>query len=176
MSKLKFTVPFLALFALIGMLYYELFFAKPQDIPSPLIGEPLPTFSLSTLSNDKLTPHDFQGHVSLLNVFASWCYACSLEADMLMKIKESYHVSIYGINYKDKRDDVQSWLKKYGNPYVKIGEDKSGDVAIDLGVYGTPETFIVNKQGKIVYRQVGVIDQKTWDEVLYPLVRKYEEI
>jgi cytochrome c biogenesis protein CcmG/thiol:disulfide interchange protein DsbE len=176
MSKLKFTVPFLILFCLLGMLWYELFFAKPNDIPSPLIGEPVPTFSLSTYSNSILSPQDFQGHVSLLNVFASWCYACSLEADMLMKINHHYHVRIYGINYKDKQDDVESWLKKYGDPYLKIGDDKTGDVAIDFGVYGTPETFIISKQGKIVYRHIGVIDQTIWDNVLYPVVKKYEAI
>lgn len=174
MSKLKSAVPFLALFFLLGMLGYELFYAKPHEIPSPLIGENVPEFSLPTLGNSVLTPRDFQGHVSLVNVFASWCYACTVETDMLMEISNNYHVAIYGINYKDKREDVQSWLKKYGNPYIKIGDDKNGDVAIDLGVYGTPETFIVSKQGKIVYRHIGVIDQTTWDNILYPMVQKYE--
>jgi cytochrome c biogenesis protein CcmG/thiol:disulfide interchange protein DsbE len=173
MSKVKFIIPFLALFALLGMLWYELF-ANQHDIPSPLIGEAVPTFSLPTLNNGTLSSRDLQGHVSLLNVFASWCYACSLETDMLMKIKTTYHVALYGINYKDKREDLESWLKKYGNPYIKIGDDRNGDVAIDLGVFGTPETFIISKQGKIVYRHVGVIDQKVWDEVIYPLVKKYE--
>ena len=176
MNKLKFTIPFLALFMLLGMLWYELFFAKPNEIPSPLIGEIVPHFSLPTLNNDTLTSEELQGHVSLLNVFASWCYACSLEADMMDKIKNNYHVLIYGINYKDKREDVTSWLKKYGNPYFKIGDDQHGDVAIDLGVYGTPETFIISKQGKIVYRHIGVIDQKSWDDILYPLVKQYEKM
>ncbi len=174
MNKLKFTIPFLALFALLGMLWYELFFSHPHEIPSPLIGEPLPAFSLPALTYGKLTPQDLQGHVSLLNVFASWCHACDVEADMLMKIKNDYHVAIYGISYKDKREDVQLWLNKYGNPYTKIGDDPNGDVAIDLGVYGTPETFVVSKQGKIIYRHAGVIDQSVWDNVLYPMVKQYE--
>lgn len=176
MKKLQLLVPYGVLILLITMLWYELFYAKPHDIPSPLIGEQVPGFSLPTLSNDTLTPLDLQHHVSLLNVFASWCSACNLEADMLMKIKNNYHVAIYGVNYKDKREDVESWLKKYGNPYRKIGDDRNGSVAIDLGVYGTPETFVISKEGKVVYRHVGALDEKSWDEIIYPLVKKYESL
>lgn len=175
MNRLKFVIPFFALFTLLSMLYYELFFSNPHDIPSPLIGEPVPNFSLPTLSNGTLSSSELQGHVSLLNVFASWCYACSVEAEMLNNIKENYHIAIYGINYKDKQDDVSSWLRKYGNPYIKIGDDKNGDVAIDLGVFGTPETFVISKEGRIVYRHVGVVNEDNWNNVIYPLVQRYEK-
>lgn len=175
-SKLKQIIPFIILLALFSMLFYELFYSKPNELPSALIGEPVPHFQLASLSMPQkiFTQKDLLGHgVVLLNVFAAWCYACSLEQPMLMKIKEQYHIPIYGIDYKDTKEAATNWLRKNGNPYILTGTDKSGDVAIDLGVYGTPETFIISPNGHIVYRHVGTLDQKTWDEVLYPLVKKY---
>lgn len=177
MSKLlRILIPTLILLSLLGLLWYELFHAKPSELPSALIGEKVPSFQLENILNTQspFTQQDLKGHVILLNVWATWCYACQLETDMLMKIKNTYHVPIFAIDYKDEKADAQAWLQKYGNPYVKIGDDKHGDVAIDFGVYGTPETFVISPQGEIVYRHIGVIDQQVWDEVLYPLVKKYE--
>lgn len=174
--KFRYIIPYVILIALLAVLYRELFYAKPHEIPSPLIGEALPDFSLPNLFSpeNKLTPNDFMGHVSLLNVWASWCAACQEEQAMLVMIGEQYHVPIYGINYKDKPEDAKNWLSQYGNPYKVIGVDKDGDAAIDLGVYGTPETFVISPEGKIVYRHIGIIDQAVWDNVLQPLVAKYE--
>ncbi len=174
--KLKFIIPFLLLFILLSILWRELFYAKPHELPSVLIGETLPNFSLPTLftPTKTLDSKNLIGHVSLLNVFASWCYACQLEQPFLIQISEQYHVPIYGINYKDKPDEAKQWLRQFGNPYSLIGLDKEGNTGIDLGVYGTPETFVISREGKIVYRHVGVINQQVWDDVLYPLVKKYE--
>lgn len=171
-KKINFVMPFALLFLLFSFLFYELFHATPNELPSVRIGETVPKFKLTSLYSDKLflTQNDMQGKISLLNFWATWCYACALESDMLMKIKTQYHVPIYGIAYKDNPDDVKKWLQIKGNPYILTGLDTSGDAAIDLGVYGTPETFVVNSQGKIIYRHVGVINQKIWDTVLYPLI------
>lgn len=174
-QKIKNLAPFIILFALLGILWRELFYAKPSELPSALIGEAVPNFQLTNLFQPQkiFTPKDFVGQVALLNVWATWCYACSLEQPMLMKIKNQYQIKIYGIDYKDDVEDAKKWLQKYGNPFVITGNDKHGDVAIDLGVYGTPETFVISPQGNIIYRHIGAIDQKNWDEVIYPLIQKY---
>lgn len=174
-EKIKSILPFIILFALLAILWRELFYAKPNEIPSPLIGEQVPHFQLTNLFQPEkmFTQNDLVGSVVLLNVWATWCYACSLEQDMLMKIKDQYRVKIYSIDYKDDPAAAKKWLQKYGNPFVMTGNDSHGDVAIDLGVYGTPETFVISPQGKIIYRHVGAIDQKSWDEVIYPLIQKY---
>lgn len=175
MTFLKRLLPFIILFALFGLLWRELFYAKPNELPSALIGDDVPAFKIPQLYQPRMmfTEKNLVGHVALLNVWASWCYACAIEQPILMKIKDQYHVPIYGINYKDQTEDAKNWLHKNGNPYVLIGEDKFGDVGIDLGIYGTPETFVLSPQGKILYRHVGAIDQKSWDEILYPMILKY---
>lgn len=174
--KLKNTIPFIILFGLLFLLWHELFYAKPSELPSALIGEPVPDFRLQNLYDPAsfMTPNNFKGQAVLLNVWATWCYACGIESDMLMKIKNDYHVQIYSIAYKDNAEDAKKWLAKRGNPYAMTGMDDNGDAAIDLGVYGTPETFIISPQGKIVYRHIGVIDQENWDNVLYPILKKYQ--
>lgn len=175
-QKCKQIVPFLILFALLGLLGRELFYSNPNELPSALLGEDLPAFNLPNIfaGKDPLTPQQLKGRVSLLNVWATWCYACEAEHAMLMKITNQYRIPIYSIVYKDEAKNAIDWIVKKGNPYALIGDDKKGDVAIDLGVYGTPETFVIDKKGKIVYRHIGAIDQKTWDETLYPLIKKYD--
>ncbi len=177
LQRIKQIVPFLVLFALLGLLGRELFYSNTNELPSALLGENLPNFTLPNLfpGQKPFTSKALTGRVLLLNVWATWCYACELEHPMLMKINDQYHIPIYSIVYKDQAKDAVEWLVNKGNPFVMSGDDKKGDVAIDLGVYGTPETFVIDKQGKIVYRHIGAIDQKTWDETLYPLIRKYEE-
>jgi cytochrome c biogenesis protein CcmG/thiol:disulfide interchange protein DsbE len=174
-NRIKNIIPFVILFGLLFLLWHELFYSKPNELPSALIGEPIPDFKLPRLDNPNLylTSDELHGRPALLNIWATWCYACGVESEMLMKIKNIYQIPIYGIAYKDNADDVKNWLAKKGNPYVMTGMDTKGDAAIDLGVYGTPETFIISPSGKIVYRHVGVIDQKSWDQVIYPILRKY---
>lgn len=174
--KMKLFIPFIILFALVGLLWRGLFYVKKNEIPSALIGQTLPDFQLPNILEQRklFTPKDLVGRASLLNIWASWCYACSVEHPMLMRIKKIYHVPIYGIIYKDNVRDVKSVLRLHGNPFTVIGNDSTGDVAIDLGVYGTPETYVINPQGKIIYRHIGVIDQQTWDNVLYPMIKQFE--
>lgn len=176
-KKLLIIIPFIVLFALLALFWRGLFYTKPSELPSTLIGETIPNFRLPRLQQPQqfFTAADLKNEVSLLNVWATWCEACTQETEMLMKIKQTYHVPIYSIDYKDKPNDAIQWLKKYGNPYDITGSDLHGDVAIDLGVYGTPETFVISPDKKIIYRHIGVIDQKAWDEVLYPLIKQYTQ-
>jgi cytochrome c biogenesis protein CcmG, thiol:disulfide interchange protein DsbE len=175
-NNIKFIVPFIILFALLGLLWRELFYSRPNELPSALIGETVPEFRLPNLFPEQkvFTQKDLIGRASLLNIWATWCYACRIEQPMLMKIKEQYHVPIYSIAYKDNPQEAITWLRKMGNPYVITGNDNHGNVSIDFGVYGTPETFVISPGGKIIYRHIGAIDQKAWDEVLYPLLKKYQ--
>lgn len=175
LDTIKWLVPVLIIFILVGLLWRELFYAKPNEIPSPLIGVNVPQFQLPDLiqSQSVFSHNDLKGRVVLLNVWATWCYACGLEHEMLMKINREYHIPIYSIDYKDDPDAAKKLLAANGNPYEMTGNDISGNVAIDFGVYGTPETFVISPQGKIIYRHVGSINQQTWDEVLYPMIKRY---
>lgn len=171
---LKKIIPFIFLFALILLLGRELRYFTPE-IPSNLIGEALPAFNLPNLypTEKNFTQNDLKKHLSLLNVWSTWCSACILEHSMLMKIKQNYHIPIYSIVYKDDPKEAARWLQKNGNPFELSGNDNNGEVAIDFGVYGTPETFVISKEGKIIYRYIGMIDQKNWDETLYPIIKRY---
>lgn len=173
--KTKIIIPFFTLLGLISLLGYELLYPNQAGIPSALIGDNMPDFRLPTLYHSErfFTPQDLTGKVTLLNVWATWCEACMEEEPMLRKISSEYHIPIYGINYRDESNKARQWLNKNGNPYILVGDDKNGDAAIDLGIYGIPETFVISPQGRIVYRHMGIIDQKTWDDVLYPLVKQY---
>jgi cytochrome c biogenesis protein CcmG, thiol:disulfide interchange protein DsbE len=171
-NRFQQSIPFLIVLLLLILLGYELYFSQHDILPSPLIGESLPYFQLPTLDDQVLTNKTLLGKPALLTVWASWCYACAAEQPMLMRIKKNYHVPIYGINYKDNPVDARMWLAKNGNPFILTGIDQTGDVGIDLGIYGTPETFVINREGKIIYRHIGTIDQHNWDKILYPLLKK----
>ncbi len=174
---MKKIIPFVILFALCFLLYRELYYSHPDELPSTLIGQRVPEFTLYDLTRPqvKFTQKNLgNGHVTLLNVWATWCYVCAQEHGMLMKIKNEYGIPIYSIDYKDNTDAAKKWLAQQGNPFVLTGNDFSGDAAIDLGVYGTPETFVISKDGKIIFRHIGAITQQSWDNVLYPLIKKWE--
>lgn len=141
----------------------------PQHLPSTRIGRPLPAFHLPSL--DQQTPGftntDLRGKKSLLNVWASWCHACEEEQVFLLQLARA-GVPIYGLSYKDDPQHARQWLKTWGNPYIAIGQDRAGRLAIDLGVYGTPETFLVDEQGIIQYRHVGVLTESVWQNEFLP--------
>jgi len=144
----------------------------PRQLPSVLLNKPIPTFDLPTVENANvhLSNKDFSGKVSLLNVWATWCLNCRAEHAFLMDLVRQQAVTIYGLAYKDDTKDVQSWLQNYGNPYQKTAVDSDGKIAIDLGVYGTPETFVIDKQGIIRYKIVGALTTKIWRSKVLPLV------
>lgn len=168
--------PFLIIFAMLVLLGKELLYANPNKFSFSLIGEPISNFRLPTVFSSQkfFSKKDLLGRVSLLNIWATWCYACKAEMTTLMEIKKQYSIPIYGIVYKDEPEEIRQWLKQYGNPYRLIGDDRNGEVAIDLGIYGTPETFVIDPRGNIIYKHVGTLDKKTWETVILPLVKRYE--
>ncbi len=149
----------------------------PREVPSPLIGKAVPVFSLPAVKGRELglANTDLKGEVSLVNVFASWCVACREEHPLWMQIAKSKVVPIHGLNYKDKPDDAQAWLKDLGDPYTRTGADISGRVGIDWGVYGVPETFVIDRNGVIAYKHIGAITRQALDETIMPLVRKLQQ-
>lgn len=147
---------------------------NPQEIPSVLIGKPVPAFSLPPVQGRTLglASTDLKGDVSLVNVFASWCVACLAEHPLFMRLKASGGVPIHGLNYKDRPEDAARWLDTNGDPYARTGADLDGRVAIDWGVYGVPETFVVDADGRIVHKHIGPLTQKDFDEAILPLIER----
>lgn len=147
---------------------------NPREIPSPLIGKPVPEFSLPPVKGRLLglSSADLKGEVSLVNVFASWCTACREEHPLLMELKEKGAVPIHGLNYKDKPDDAQKWLTELGDPYTRTGADITGRVGIDWGVYGVPETFVIDRDGRIAYKQIGQLTPQILQDKILPMINK----
>lgn len=148
----------------------------PRLVPSPLVGKPAPEFTLPLLHapEQQLRMADLRGRVTLLNVWATWCSACRLEHDMLVAITNSGTVPIYGLDYKDNRDDAKRWLDQLGNPYTAVGFDGDGRVAIDFGVYGAPETYVLGPDGLIAYKHIGPITPEVWERTLWPIVQQLQ--
>ena len=169
----KYLIP-LGIFAiLIGFLAMGLGL-KPHEIPSPLINKPAPAFSLPLLDDpqQKLSAQDLRGKVWILNVWASWCVACRIEHPLLVEFSKTAAVPLYGLNYKDKRDDALRWLANFGNPYTRSLSDTEGLVGIDFGVYGVPETFVIDKEGVIRFKQIGPVTPEVLRDDILPLLKK----
>ncbi len=147
---------------------------NPREIPSPLIGKAVPDFRLAPVKGRTLglATEDLQGEVSLVNVFASWCVACREEHPLLMRLSRQGIVPIHGLNYKDAPKDAADWLDRLGDPYTRTGADIDGRVGIDWGVYGVPETFVIDRNGHIVYKHIGPISARDWEEKMGPLVER----
>jgi cytochrome c biogenesis protein CcmG, thiol:disulfide interchange protein DsbE len=147
---------------------------NPDRIPSALVGEPVPTFSLPPVPGRKLglSSGDLYGEVSLVNVFASWCVACREEHPLLMRLSRENIVPIHGIDYKDEPGDGARWLGAMGDPYTRTGVDRDGRVGIEWGVYGVPETFIVGSDGVIAYKQIGPLTEETLNQTIMPLIER----
>ena len=169
----KALIPLLIFIVLVGFLAVGLSL-KPREIPSPLINKPAPAFSLPTLDapEQKMSVQDLRGKVWILNVWASWCVACRIEHPLLVEFAKSGTVPIYGLNYKDKRDDAIGWLAKFGDPYTRSLSDTDGLVGIDFGVYGVPETFVIDKTGVIRMKHIGPVTPEVLRDDILPLVRK----
>ena len=150
----------------------------PREVPSPLIDKPVPVFELPPVQGRKLglASSDLKGQVALVNVFASWCVACRQEHPLLMKLSRQNFVPIHGLNYKDKPDEAADWLDALGDPYTRTGADVNGRVGIDWGVYGVPETFVIDRNGNIAYKHIGPISEQDWVEKIRPLVEKLKTL
>ena len=171
--RLGYLAPLLALIALVLVLGIGLTL-DPRKVPSPLIGKPVPDFSLPPVKGRTLglASGDLKGEVSIVNVFASWCVACKEEHPVFMQMKREGLVPIHGLNYKDRPEDAQKWLDEMGDPYRRTGADLNGRVAIDWGVYGVPETFLVDREGRIVFKQIGPVTPQLVKEKLLPLIEQ----
>jgi cytochrome c biogenesis protein CcmG/thiol:disulfide interchange protein DsbE len=171
--KAKFTIP-LAVF--VGLLIFlGIGLTKdPREVPSPLIDKPAPDFRLTQLSDPsrQFSPAEMRGKVWLLNVWASWCSGCQQEHPYLMEIASKNVVPIYGMDYKDQVTDAMQTLNRAGNPYNMVITDPEGRTGIDYGVYGVPETFVIDKQGVIRYKQIGPMTPEAFETTILPLVRK----
>lgn len=174
--KLRVLLP-LAAFGIMVAFFAVGLALNPRLVPSPLIEKPAPEFRLPELhdSNRIVSLANFEGRVSLLNVWASWCVACRQEHPLLMGLSAGKSVPIYGLNYKDERSDAIEWLAKLGNPYRAIAADRDGRVGIDWGVYGVPETFVIDRKGVIRYKHIGPLDLDALRDTVLPLVRKLQQ-
>ena len=175
MSKsLKSLAPLVLFLALAALLFYGLKL-DPRKVPSPLLGKPAPTFSLPALQDPSrmVSDADFKGKISLVNVWASWCVSCRAEHEELMKLsREEQDVQILGLNWKDDPNDATRMLRTFGDPYVVSAFDPDNKVGIHWGVYGAPETFVVDAKGIIRYKHIGPIDRQVWEQTLRPLVQE----
>lgn len=149
----------------------------PGSLPSALIGKAVPEFDLPPVQGRSLglSSDDLKGEVSLVNVFASWCVACREEHPLFMKLAAQGTVPLHGLNYKDQPDDAAQWLDSLGDPYTRTGADISGQVAIDWGVYGVPETFVVDADGLIAYKHIGPVNEEVLAKTILPLVESLRQ-
>ena len=148
----------------------------PREVPSPLIGKPAPEFKLPKLhaTNEFIQPADYKGKVWVLNVWASWCVSCRAEHPVLNALAKNEDIILIGLNYKDERNDALLWLKQRGNPYSSSAFDLDGRTGINWGVYGVPETFVIDKKGLVRYKHTGPVDITSIQQTILPLVRKLE--
>ena len=174
MRRLLFLLP-VALFVAIAV-YFLLALNPNRDptrVPSALIDQPAPAFQLAGLDGGQgLALSALKGQVAVVNFFASWCEPCRDEHALLMGLEKQIGVPVYGIAYKDKQPDTERFLKQLGDPYHAIGVDENGRTAIDFGVYGVPETYVIDREGRIRYRQVGPITQEDYERKILPLLKQ----
>ena len=179
-NRLVLLLPLILFLALAALFLIRLGSGDPSRIPSALIGRPAPMTNLPAVPglerNGKplpgLDPAAFRGNVSLVNVWASWCVPCHDEVLFLQQLAQDSRIRLVGINYKDQPDNARRFLNRYGNPYAASGADENGRAAIEWGVYGVPETFLVGRDGRIAYKLVGPINAENFERVLLPELQK----
>lgn len=166
----------LVIFAGLAVFLWRGLSLEPQKLPAAQLGKNLPSFELPTLGDERerFTESLFSGKTVLLNVWASWCSSCTDEQAFLMQLA-GQGMPIFGLNYRDNTVQAKRWLDVWGNPYQSVGEDPAGSLALDLGVYGTPETFLIDAQGIIRYRHVGVLDEQSWKKEFLPRIEQLEK-
>jgi cytochrome c biogenesis protein CcmG, thiol:disulfide interchange protein DsbE len=174
--KAKFLIPLLLFVVLVGFLAVGLNL-DPHEVPSPLINKPAPAFEVPQLgqANKTFSPASMKGQVWVLNVWASWCVACREEHPVLVEIAKSGLVPLIGLDYKDKREDALAMLEKQGNPYLLSAFDANGRVGIDYGVYGVPETYVIDRTGVIRLKHIGPITPEILKQKIYPLVSELQK-
>jgi cytochrome c biogenesis protein CcmG, thiol:disulfide interchange protein DsbE len=156
-------------FGMLALFFLRGLSLDPQHLPSARLGQALPEFNIPALEDNTrvFSEKTMQGHAAMLHVWASWCAVCAEEQVFLFTLKDN-GVPLYGLNYKDSPSEAKTWLQIWGNPYALSGMDLDGHVGLNLGVYGTPETFLIDKNGVIRYRHVGALNAKIWENVLLP--------
>ncbi len=176
MKRLLLFLPLLVV-VILGIVLFAGIGKDPTALESALIGKPVPEFSLPELENpdNTLDQSVFRGEVSLLNVWGTWCPACRDEHADLVWLAEEKGIRIVGLNYKDNRDLALQWLERLGDPYQITIFDPEGSLGFDLGVYGAPETYVIDTQGIVRHRHVGVVNEQVWREDLEPLINRYRE-
>jgi cytochrome c biogenesis protein CcmG/thiol:disulfide interchange protein DsbE len=173
-AKTRALMPLAIFIALVALLFYGLQL-DPRKVPSPLVNKPAPTFELASLEDPRkmVTNEILMGKVSLVNVWASWCPSCRQEHGELMYIARNNDVQVVGFNWKDTRAEALEMLRRYGNPYVVSAYDPDNKYGLHWGVYGAPETFVVDGEGIIRYKHIGPVDRNVWETVLRPIVEQY---
>lgn len=180
MKRLVYFLPLAIALAGIGLFFMYMQQIKQgkdiQALDSARVGKPVPEFSLPSLRDKSrlISPTDLKGRAGLLNVWATWCPSCRVEHPWLLKIAAEYGTPIFGLNYKDEREAALVWLDKLGDPYLFNIYDDQGHLGFDLGVYGAPETFVLDRDGVVHMRHVGVIDERVWMEKIKPLIDKLD--
>ena len=171
----RFLLPLAVFVVLVGFLLVGLGL-NPRQVPSPLVGKPAPEFQLQQLHEPEktLTSKENLGKVWLLNVWASWCVSCRQEHPVLVELSKSGIVPVYGLNYKDQRDDALRWLQQFGDPYAVSAVDPECRTGIEFGVYGVPETYVIDKNGVIRYKQIGPVTVEALQNKILPLVRELQ--
>ena len=173
MGRLAFYLPVAGFLALALMLWRGLFL-DPKELPSMLIDKPMPQFQLDTLNGDIVTNANLPEQIFLLNVWGSYCLPCLVEHPTFMRLSEEGSIPVVGVNYKDQSELAKSWLETNGNPFAFSIEDANGRFGIDLGVYGAPETYLVDAEGVIRYRHVSVLDETVWAEEFLPAIAELQ--
>lgn len=176
MKKIGWRMIPIVFFAVLSVFLWRGLSLNPQALPSVQIGKLLPDFTLPQLQTPDavFSSTQIRNQVALLNVWASWCAACIDEQVFLLQLARE-GVPIYGLNYKDQPENAMQWLTQWGNPYQLIMADRDGKAAIDLGVYGAPETFVIDKKGIIRYRHAGIMNQELWQSEIAPLMKQLEQ-
>jgi cytochrome c biogenesis protein CcmG, thiol:disulfide interchange protein DsbE len=169
----RYVVP-LAILVAIGALFYRGLFMNPNYVPSPLVGKPAPTFSLPSVTNpdELVSSSSLAGRVALVNVWGTWCVECRHEHGFLVELARA-GMPIYGLNLRDDRAAAIEWLDKLGNPYVSSGFDPEGKAAIDWGVTGAPETFLIDSDGTILHKHISPLTARVWQDDFLPLLREH---
>jgi cytochrome c biogenesis protein CcmG/thiol:disulfide interchange protein DsbE len=172
-ARLKLFIP-LGLFLVLAVFLFRGLQLDPNAMPSALIDKPLPEFSLPVLGSEDIIDRDgVIGEVALFNIWATWCVSCRVEHPYLQKLADQ-GVPVYGINYKDVDSKALVWLEQLGNPYRLTVADAEGTLGLDLGVFGAPETYVVDHRGVVRYRHVGVVDERVWTEILGPIMAELQ--